>query len=92
MKLIDLYPYLTIGQKLHVRLPIDTGTEESFEVVVMKDQRFGEWREEYGDWLEALDLYVDNIASGSDSLMITCKSKGTAPKRRAIKYGGSADE
>lgn len=73
MKLIDLYPYLTIGQKLHVRLPIDTGTEESFEVVVMKDQRFGEWREEYGDWLEMLDLEIDNIFTGSDNLMITCK-------------------
>lgn len=74
MKLIDLYPYLTIGQKLHVRLPIDTGTEESFEVVVMKDLRFGEWRDEYGDWLEMLDLEIDNIfTSGSDNLMITCK-------------------
>lgn len=74
MKLIDLYPYLTIGQKLHVRLPIDTGTEESFEVVVMKDQRFGEWRDEYGDWLEMLDLEIDNIfTSGSDNLMIGCK-------------------
>lgn len=75
MKLIDLYQYLTIGQKLHVRLPIDTGTEESFEVVVMKDQRFGEWREEYGDWLEMLDLEIDNIFAGNDNLMITCKPK-----------------
>ena len=75
MKLIDLYQYLTIGQKLHVRLPIDTGTEESFEVVVMKDQRFGVWREEYGDWLEMLDLEIDNIFAGDDNLMITCKPK-----------------
>lgn len=76
MKLIDLYPYLTVGQKLHVRLPIDTGTEESFEVKVMQDQRFGGWREEYGDWLESLDLEIDNIfTSGSDNLMITCKPK-----------------
>lgn len=79
MKLIDLYQYLTIGQKLHVRLPIDTGTEESFKVVVMKDQRFGEWREEYGDWLEMLDLEIDNIfTGGSDNLMITCKPKRIA--------------
>jgi len=74
MKLIDLYQYLTYGQKLHVRVPVDVGTEETFEVKVMQDQRFGGWREEYSDWLEMLDLEIDNIfTSGSDNLMITCK-------------------
>ena len=80
MKLIDIYPYLTDGQKLLVILPIDAGTEETFHVEVMRDQRFGSWRTEYGDWLEKLDLDIDNIFAGdSGNLMLTCKPKKLMP-------------
>ena len=80
MKLIDLYPYLTNGQKLLVILPIDAGTEETFNVEIMRDQRFGSWRTEYGDWLEELDLDIDNIFAGdSGNLMLTCKPKMLMP-------------
>lgn len=75
MKLIDLYPYLTVGQKLIVRVPIDAPTDRNFEVEIMRDQRFGNWNDEYGDWLESLDLEVAGLFAGNDNLMITCKPK-----------------
>ena len=80
MKLFELFDYLITGQKLIIRLPLNVFTEETFEVEIMRDQRYGSWRSEYEEWLRKLDLEVKTIFAGdSGNLLITCKPEILVP-------------
>ena len=81
MKLaVFLKEYVAAGEKILVYADIDVGAKENFSVEIMRGQSCHRWRDEYWDWLVALDLEVDHVgyvahdACGNDNLLtIKCK-------------------
>lgn len=81
MKLVDfLKACVKPGQKILVYMDLNAGVEENFSVEVMRGQSCHTWREEYWNWLEALNLEVDHVSSvaedvkgNRDMLAIKCK-------------------
>lgn len=81
MKLVDfLKTYVSVGEKLLIYMELSAGTQENFSVEVMRGNRSGSWREEYWNWLEALNLEIEHVSSVANDadgnvnmLAIKCK-------------------
>lgn len=64
MKLRDLLESgMFDSENIAVFMDVDVGTKEIFSVEIMRGQRAGRWRAEYGEWLYALDLEVRHIGA-----------------------------
>ena len=80
---MQLYKFLNEfvrpGEKILVYMELDAGTPMNFSVEVMRGQSCHRWREEYGEWLNALHLEVasvsavrKDVAGNEDMLCIKC--------------------
>ena len=69
MKLRDLLESgMFDHENIAVLMDLDVGTAETFTVEVMRGQKCRRWRDEYSDWLYALDLEVRKIGvTGKDA-------------------------
>lgn len=85
MKLVDfLKNYVLSGENILVYAELDVGTNDSFMVEIMRGWRneidTPGWRDEYKEWLSALNLEVDTVSAckqdtsgNKDMLCIKCK-------------------
>lgn len=72
MKLKELWKVISPYAHLLITTKIDVGTEEMFDIEVIRGPRKQGMRQQYLDWLFALDLEVESIdACGED----TCGNK-----------------
>lgn len=85
MKLTDfLTENVILGESLFICAPLDAGTGENFTVEIARGDRNNMtspgWRNEYKEWLEALNLEIDHVGAckedvngNKDLLCIFCK-------------------
>lgn len=68
MKLKDLIPYIE-NENVCIMTELDCGTKEKFHVDIVRGTRIKGSRQEWKDWLYALDLKVRSISfTNSDAL------------------------